>query len=630
MNELRNDFGSTNVASEIIPSFLFIGAKDSSKNTAIKELAATLVVNCSEDLKTPKERIPYFRCRKMPFAEKPQGAIPADFDNIIDMLERVYDWIEFERVLPERAKESDPIPEYYRGKTDKYGRQLERVLPPRKMEKGVKELYNSRVLLFSRDGNDRVALVASAFLIKHYGLTVNNAMEIVTKSRKSAELSPAYKYVLEEWSKRYTMGEMFCADCIQVGLANKKDSNGNVIPNGSSGHDNSKIYDEIASSIRSEEGNNKNDSAVSSATRSGALETIGDLKLCLPQVFLGSTDSIVKRLNTAGNLNPPVAIPDAPLKFTGLMDLLLNGHKIGDGVATTLFKSLSSCGVALQIRILELRNNEIGSRGLQALVKCLTCADTEARDWTYGQLLHLDLSHNCVGAEDNNGLAALNYLLKGHNTVISVSLSNNGIADEGSAIFFDSFVMFEDKDSTKDDYDYSDDKGKTKSKRSTHSSRDENKRKPPVSSKRAKPRCNYSVTSVDYTSNEIGSKGVNALDGMLRANKAIVRLNIEGSTAVPSKPFKTLLNALRIYNATLEDLKISDIPFSVKSANNIFKVFAGNDVGLTALSVSRCEFTSLHVNSFGGFIKMAKYLMEIDISGNRLGKPHCIMHPNLT
>lgn len=131
------------------------------------------------------------------------------------------------------------------------------------------------------------------------------------------------------------------------------------------------------------------------------------------------------------------------------MDLSLNGRKIGDSVATTLFRSLGLCGVALQVRVLELRNNDIGSKGLQALANCLTCADTEARDWAYGHLLHLDLSHNSVGGEDNDGLLALNYLLKGHNTIISVSLSNNCILDEGSAIFFDSFVMFEDKESKK-------------------------------------------------------------------------------------------------------------------------------------------------------------------------------------
>lgn len=137
--------------------------------------------------------------------------------------------------------------------------------------------------------------------------------------------------------------------------------------------------------------------------------------------------------------------------------------------------------------------------------------------------------------------------------------------------------------------------------------------------KRIKPKCNYSVTSLDYTSNEMGHKAINALDGVLRANKSIVRLNLDGSTGMPSKPFKTLLNALRIYNTTLEDLKIADVPFSVKSTGNIFKIFAGHDIALTALSVSRCELTSLHVNSFGGYIRMAKYLMEIDISGNRLG-----------
>lgn len=157
---LRSDVGSTSRASEIIPGFLWIGGVDSSKKTSIAELRTTLIINCTKNQKSPQPRPPFFRCKVIPLKERPKGERPVDLDGLLDLLESAHDWIENERTIPERSSDSDmPLP-YYRGVTDKYGRPVEKQIPPWRVVRGQKD--PPRVLVYSREGFDRTTLVVGS------------------------------------------------------------------------------------------------------------------------------------------------------------------------------------------------------------------------------------------------------------------------------------------------------------------------------------------------------------------------------------------------------------------------------------------------------------------------------------
>lgn len=213
----RQEGGSTEHTSEILPGFLWVGSSAAAKQRAILRMGITLVINCTIDMKGPTSQPPAFRVRDAPMAELPvQAFTEAESNEMLDLFEKTYDWIEAHRVTPELAEKSDPAPKYYRGPTDKFGLPIKtaadlRVL--RRPQDGEKPLYEPRVLLWSHSGNDRCCTLAAAYIIKHYHITVEHAIHIVKANRPSVALSRPHLQMLELWAARYTLGLLICIDC---------------------------------------------------------------------------------------------------------------------------------------------------------------------------------------------------------------------------------------------------------------------------------------------------------------------------------------------------------------------------------------------------------------------------------
>lgn len=55
--------------SEIIPGFLWVGNAGSGKVSSIETLGITLVINCTENIKTAASRPPLYRCHRTPMKE---------------------------------------------------------------------------------------------------------------------------------------------------------------------------------------------------------------------------------------------------------------------------------------------------------------------------------------------------------------------------------------------------------------------------------------------------------------------------------------------------------------------------------------------------------------------------------
>jgi len=224
----RQEGGSTEHTSEILPGFLWIGSSAAAKQRAILRLGITLAFNCTDSMKGPTSQPPAFRVRDAPLRDlhdTPYTTFNADETAaMLDLFERTYDWIEAHRVTPELAVKSDPAPKVYRGPTDKFGLPIRtaadlKVL--RRPQDGEKPLYEPRVLLWSRLGTDRACTLAAAYIIKQYHITVEHAIHIVRANRPTCAISAAHLDILNLWSVRYTLGLLICIDC-----QNKIDSAG--------------------------------------------------------------------------------------------------------------------------------------------------------------------------------------------------------------------------------------------------------------------------------------------------------------------------------------------------------------------------------------------------------------------
>jgi hypothetical protein len=213
----REEVGSTEFAAEILPGFLWVGQASAAKQRAIVRLGITLLFNCTSNMKGPTSQPPAFRCREAPMKDQPKNNFTEEETaEYLDLFERVYDLMEAHRITPELAAKSDPVPKEYRGPTDKIGMPIKtaadlKVL--RRPKDDEKPVFPPRVLLWSRLGTDRPSALAAAYIIKHYGVTVDHALHIVKANRTNAAVSFPYMEVLKKWSARYTLGLLICIDC---------------------------------------------------------------------------------------------------------------------------------------------------------------------------------------------------------------------------------------------------------------------------------------------------------------------------------------------------------------------------------------------------------------------------------
>eukprot|EP00981_Chlorochromonas_danica_P009016 scaffold2421_cov171-Ochromonas_danica.AAC.6 len=216
----RQEVGTNEYASEVLPGFLWIGSSQAVKHRSIMTLRFTLIINCTKNMKNPQSRPPYFRCRYCPLKEAPEEMFSSlEEIEIIGLLEKAYDWIEIERLNPDKVAQSDPKPVEYRGPTDAYGQPIktaaEKAAIRYQLDDNEKK-SPSRVLLWSKLGTERSSFTAAAFLIKNYAMSIDKALTIVKANRPEVKITPPYMIVLKKWERKYRLGMLLCSDCAHV------------------------------------------------------------------------------------------------------------------------------------------------------------------------------------------------------------------------------------------------------------------------------------------------------------------------------------------------------------------------------------------------------------------------------
>ena len=198
---------------------------------------------------------------------------------------------------------------------------------------------------------DRPCVIAMAYMIRQYGITYDKAMSIVELARPGASICKYYKKMLQEWSKRYTKGELLCIDCVNSAKEVTTHSTFNEELLSPSGmlreigrekiEENPKYTNQLAAYI----------DMIPEGNESTKITRLGDVSVYLPKIYHGTS---------------------VQSGWTGLLDLELTGRALGDDTLFDLFEAFSHAGVSTMLRTITLRSNGITSKGAKALLEGLT------------------------------------------------------------------------------------------------------------------------------------------------------------------------------------------------------------------------------------------------------------------
>jgi hypothetical protein len=400
-----------NLASQIIPGLLWVGSSAAAKLNPILDQGFTLIINCTSNLGNPKEKLPYFRCKTVPMVDKPKGSASDSMASLIDMLEKVYDWIELERISPERAAHSDPlqIQSSILEKTDKYGRAFKTV-----EEKAIKirignEKRTPRILLWSRKGMDRPNVVAAAYMIRQYGMPLDKVLQLLDIARPGMMICRYYKNVLEVWSHKYTLGELLCIDCLNLAKNNHSHLTHNEqlidseqLINDHQNGPKHPIEDQTSVQVLS----GYLDMIPSESNATKITRALGNVQAYLPKIYNGTS------LQSG---------------WTGLLDLNLYGTCLGDEMITDLFEAFLMTGVSKKIRSIGLGSTKCGNLGIKAIRVALCAIENDANQLFIEAAEQLSLKEEA---------STLNGDGDGDNTIVSdsdVNGNGNGDGDGQSA-----------------------------------------------------------------------------------------------------------------------------------------------------------------------------------------------------
>ena len=287
----------------------------------------------------------------------------------------------------------------------------------RRPQDDEKPVFPPRILLWSRLGIDRPCTVAAAYIIKHYGVTVDHAVHIIKANRTNAAISAPYMEILKKWSARYTLGLLICIDCQA-----KVDSFGNTVGDNAfdaeqrsreaaakraarlqrvteEGESDSSSDDDIGFEHEGEgeregEGavSNKNDesSLLGESTAGSEVERKrNDFERGLEEGFnsfiqlmkghmyrmlkdrphefavLGKVETYLHKVysNAIG-----IRKRQPYFRWNGLMDLELSGRYLSDLTLAVLFQLLAGNNLIRQIRMLKLQSNLMASASVKALL----------------------------------------------------------------------------------------------------------------------------------------------------------------------------------------------------------------------------------------------------------------------
>lgn len=598
---IYDEIGSTPLATEIIPGFLWLGNAASSKLKHINELEITLLVNCTKEIQNPSQKPPYFRCQSIGLADKPRK--PPSMEELKRAMNVAYDWIEQERISADRAKQADiPEPEY-NGPSDDMGRpvdefgRLVQPKPARKKKKGQKNEILPRILVWSKTGFDRGFFIAAAYMVKQYGMSLERVMKLLQSCRPGCKMSPYYEEALIEWEKEHRLGEMLCIDCVT--LAGSKLNAEQVDELALIGM---KLGNDIIEGNKTVIDDTKNDlfnafaESITSIFRadSAIAEEMMDVNMYLLKIFEGKSDR--KQTDYEKFMDYPIKLKP---NWSSLIDLNLNGQRLGDRRTQVLLKEMRKFELVQNLRILELKSNNLHCETMSVLIEVLTRPKeainpnvhvSHTYDPIVDELMKIDISDNMIKLP---GARAIANFIKVNNTLTALDVSRNPIGDVGAAAILVAMTRaFPDFD----DYGEMD----------TNLSK--------LDSLDFTQPYNESITELHLVSCGLGHEAAEAMTEMLRANDILHVLNIDANFDFSTKDFKHFTNSLRIGNTVVENFSIADIPLTVKSANYIIKCLEVPSLPIKSLNMSRCDLTSLHVAPFSKSI--SKHLTSLDVSGN--------------
>jgi Ran GTPase-activating protein (RanGAP) involved in mRNA processing and transport len=373
-------YPNKDMASEVVPGIIWCGNASASKLNPILDMGMTLIINCTSNMGNPNPKLPYFRCKTIPLVDKPKTELtPKDMEKALELLEKAYDWIELERTQPERALLSDPVPTEmrYLEKTDKFGRVIktrEEVAIKLRLGK-VKRV--PRVLLWSRKGMDRPCVVAAAYMIKQYGMSYDKALDILEIARPGTLICKYYKNVLKEFSRRHTLGELLCIDCVNISReASSHLTHNEPLMDASNWNSNTELITAAVSENRS---NNKddNDSVVTSMTNGTLGPPLTKEEKSINPHLAEYVDLVPRRgdatkITNLGDINLylPKIYHGASLQsgWTGLVDLQLVGRGLGDETIGDLFDAFATAQLCQYFRCVDLRSNLFGDKGMKSIM----------------------------------------------------------------------------------------------------------------------------------------------------------------------------------------------------------------------------------------------------------------------
>jgi hypothetical protein len=447
----RTEIGTTEFTAEILPGLLWVGQAAAAKQRALLRIGITLLFNCTTNMKGPQSQPPAFRCREAPMRDGPKQSFTEDERNeYLALFERVYDQIEVHRITPELAAKSDPAPKEYRGPTDKLGMPIKTAADLKVLRRPKDDetpIFAPRILLWSRLGTDRPCALAAAYIIKHYGVTVEHAVHIVRANRTNAAISPPYMELLHAWSARYTLGLLICLDCQA-----KVDATGKTL--GDTAFDAEQRHREAAARrlarlqrVTEEGSSDSEDSDIGfqnenagEGERDGGLNADSSLldgsvqgseverrRTEFERSLEGTFDTFVQLMK--GHLYQ--MLKDRPHELTvlskvetylhkvftnavgirqrtpyfrwnRLMDLELSGRYLSDLTMAVLFQLLAGNNLIRQIRQLKLQSNLIASQAVKALLIAYF-PDGHTSDDNY----HFDDSQSVADVDNNFDLMLL-------------------------------------------------------------------------------------------------------------------------------------------------------------------------------------------------------------------------------
>ena len=645
--------GDSKTMSEVVPGLLFVGSSGAAKINPIFDMGITLVINCTSNMGNPVEKLPYFRCRTLPLKDKPQDKhTEASIAAMVEQLDKVYDWIELERISPERALFSDPVPIPTRlnEKTNKFGRPIKSVEEVAIKLRIGKEKRTPRILLWSRKGLDRPVFVAAAYLVRQYGMSVSRAISLLEISRPGALICRFYKTCLEAYGQKYTRGEMLCLDCLNLAKHNHSHTTQNEIL--ISNADLFKEHGGVKNSVDDDTMDAKKLGAylelLPSETDATKITKLGDVNIYMPKIYLGAS---------------------VQSGWTGLLDLNLFGHPLGDVTICDLFDALRRTGVSKQLRTIGLGSTRCGCAGLRALQAALcmdpsfseddnsiaagTIATYETRSvqeneplataitatsghgknailgstedvipdglkkitfnpFATDELVDLDLSDNKIGIE---GSKCICEILRQVCSLTSLNISYNlQLTDEGCRTVIDAVTPVH------EDFGGADDRKQNSVVSIGNPNRGGSVGSASVSIfTRKDERYSRSLTALNISCACVGPATAERLLETFRYNDVLSIFIADYNTALTPLEFKHVLNSIRSYSKCLQYLSLADMDFTVKSFGYLSRLLENRELPLMMIDVTKCGLTPSHIHLLCSYLRKSKSLKRLSIGSNEIG-----------